>query len=45
MHIDVLIDQYREKGFVTVIISSKEIAFQMNIEFKFCKTRNIFEKK
>ncbi|XP_075091514.1 uncharacterized protein LOC142171720 [Nicotiana tabacum] len=55
MHIDVAIDQlkglisffnkYREEGFVTAMISAKEIAFEMNIESEFRKKRLISRKK
>jgi len=55
MHIDVAIDQlrglisffkkYREEGFVSAMISAKEISYEMNIEPEFRKKRIAFRKK
>ena len=55
MHIDVAIDQlkgriyflesYRENGFYSALISSKEIALEMEIEQVFREKRKIFRKK
>ena len=55
MHIDVAIDQlkgfisflesYRENGFYSALISSKEIALEMEIEPVFREKRKIFRKK
>ena len=55
MHIDVAIDQlkglisflesYRENGFYSALISSKEIALEMEIEPVFQEKRKIFRKK
>ena len=55
MHIDVAIDQlkgfisylknYRETGFVSALISSKEIAIEMEIEFIFHEKQIIRRKK
>ena len=55
MHIDVAIDQlkglisflesYRENGFFSALISSKEIALEMEIEPVFREKRKIFRKK
>ena len=55
MHIDVAIDQlkglisflesYRENGFYSALISSKEIALEMEIELVFQEKRKIFRKK
>ncbi|KAG5600476.1 hypothetical protein H5410_031846 [Solanum commersonii] len=55
MHIDVAIDQlrglisffkkYREEGFVSAMISAKEIAYEMNIELEVRKKRIAFRKK